>query len=124
MYFFFFSSRRRHTRCGRDWSSDVCSSDLFTNRISLPSESVRVKGRTFAATREAADPVYWENDHPLNRSVWWEWRAPAAVRWTLFVVKGGGVNKFVVYRGDTATTQNETGSTANQPMIFNCAAGE
>src|SRR3989442_7894199 len=28
-YFFFFSSRRRHTRCGRDWSSDVCSSDLI-----------------------------------------------------------------------------------------------
>src|SRR2546422_8520408 len=24
----FFSSRRRHTRCSRDWSSDVCSSDL------------------------------------------------------------------------------------------------
>src|SRR2546422_1527075 len=28
-YFFFFSSRRRHTRCSRDWSSDVCSSDLL-----------------------------------------------------------------------------------------------
>src|SRR6266852_3765526 len=28
MLFFFFSSRRRHTRCYRDWSSDVCSSDL------------------------------------------------------------------------------------------------
>src|SRR6266852_395032 len=28
IYFFFFSSRRRHTRCYRDWSSDVCSSDL------------------------------------------------------------------------------------------------
>src|SRR2546429_8765362 len=28
IYFFFFSSRRRHTRCSRDWSSDVCSSDL------------------------------------------------------------------------------------------------
>src|SRR3712207_7922147 len=28
MYFFFFSSRRRHTRYWRDWSSDVCSSDL------------------------------------------------------------------------------------------------
>src|SRR3989304_3173173 len=26
----FFSSRRRHTRCSRDWSSDVCSSDLFS----------------------------------------------------------------------------------------------
>src|SRR5256885_17168695 len=28
MYFFFFSSRRRHTRLQGDWSSDVCSSDL------------------------------------------------------------------------------------------------
>src|SRR2546429_5313072 len=28
VYIFFFSSRRRHTRCSRDWSSDVCSSDL------------------------------------------------------------------------------------------------
>ena len=33
--FFFFSSRRRHTRYWRDWSSDVCSSDLFhiTNKF-------------------------------------------------------------------------------------------
>src|SRR5699024_799296 len=29
LFFFFFSSRRRHTRSKRDWSSDVCSSDLF-----------------------------------------------------------------------------------------------
>jgi len=29
MIFFFFSSRRRHTRYWRDWSSDVCSSDLY-----------------------------------------------------------------------------------------------
>src|SRR5256886_3996365 len=28
--FFFFSSRRRHTRFDCDWSSDVCSSDLLT----------------------------------------------------------------------------------------------
>src|SRR5438067_13734154 len=28
MFGFFFSSRRRHTRSKRDWSSDVCSSDL------------------------------------------------------------------------------------------------
>src|SRR5207245_7056619 len=32
--FFFFSSRRRHTRCYRDWSSDVCSSDLSTLSVS------------------------------------------------------------------------------------------
>src|SRR2546421_7244994 len=31
--FFFFSSRRRHTRSDRDWSSDVCSSDLRIRRI-------------------------------------------------------------------------------------------
>src|SRR2546429_457325 len=30
---FFFSSRRRHTRCSRDWSSDVCSSDLFVKYL-------------------------------------------------------------------------------------------
>src|SRR6266508_4881835 len=30
--FFFFSSRRRHTRWPRDWSSDVCSSDLDMRR--------------------------------------------------------------------------------------------
>src|SRR5687768_11088996 len=32
-FFFFFSSRRRHTRCSRDWSSDVCSSDLDCSAI-------------------------------------------------------------------------------------------
>src|SRR5260370_28634583 len=31
--FFFFSSRRRHTRSKCDWSSDVCSSDLAEHRI-------------------------------------------------------------------------------------------
>src|SRR5690606_41070690 len=31
---YFYSSRRRHTRCSRDWSSDVCSSDLgVTSRV-------------------------------------------------------------------------------------------
>src|SRR2546429_1496442 len=33
MVTFFFSSRRRHTRCSRDWSSDVCSSDLGAGAI-------------------------------------------------------------------------------------------
>src|SRR5439155_17453915 len=35
-FYFFFSSRRRHTRWPRDWSSDVCSSDLRScRRVSL-----------------------------------------------------------------------------------------
>src|SRR6266436_989717 len=36
LFFFFFSSRRRHTRCSRDWSSDVCSSDLAENGVDEP----------------------------------------------------------------------------------------
>src|SRR2546426_8342739 len=32
-YFFFFSSRRRHTRLQGDWSSDVCSSDLLAEHM-------------------------------------------------------------------------------------------
>src|SRR2546422_7376635 len=34
LLFFFFSSRRRHTICSRDWSSDLCSSDLSIRRKS------------------------------------------------------------------------------------------
>src|SRR5256885_7320964 len=34
-YFFFFSSRRRHTRLQGDWSSDVCSSDLWADEWQL-----------------------------------------------------------------------------------------
>src|SRR5438045_4740267 len=32
-HFFVFSSRKRHTRCLSDWSSDVCSSDLATSQL-------------------------------------------------------------------------------------------
>src|SRR5207247_3881911 len=37
---FFFSSRRRHTISTRDWSSDVCSSDL----LGIPRENIRIIG--------------------------------------------------------------------------------
>src|SRR5699024_12202901 len=47
--YFFFSSRRRHTRSKRDWSSDVCSSDLLmtTNKYSVVpviDEKSKIKG--------------------------------------------------------------------------------
>src|SRR6266511_1336531 len=38
-FFFFFSSRRRHTRFSRDWSSDVCSSDLEADQ---PEQAIAV----------------------------------------------------------------------------------
>src|SRR2546421_4033703 len=41
-WFFFFSSRRRHTRSDRDWSSDVCSSDLSRPGPNSPELQVKV----------------------------------------------------------------------------------
>src|SRR3989454_1642068 len=46
--FFFFSSRRRHTRLQGDWSSDVCSSDLQTSLTQRKtSRCLRWQGLTF-----------------------------------------------------------------------------
>src|SRR5690606_39999733 len=46
---FFFSSRRRHTRFSRDWSSDVCSSDL--EQFADPEQAVTAYNRTQPAER-------------------------------------------------------------------------
>ena len=43
MCVFFFSSRRRHTRLVRDWSSDVCSSDLLIHHFKLFTEGFHVE---------------------------------------------------------------------------------
>src|SRR5271167_1609726 len=51
--FFFFSSRRRHTRSKRDWSSDVCSSDLHrAAELSCYSQSVKEEQTKLLRTRE------------------------------------------------------------------------
>src|ERR1039458_10754235 len=44
---FFFSSRRRHTRCLSDWSSDVCSSDLYTLPVNNGENSLHGGTRGF-----------------------------------------------------------------------------
>src|SRR5256885_4702033 len=45
MYFFFFSSRRRHTRLQGDWSSDVCSSDLIaTTKLLMKAGAKHIVG--------------------------------------------------------------------------------
>src|SRR5258706_9429737 len=41
--YFFFSSRRRHTRLVSDWSSDVCSSDLVDEKLPNAAELARYK---------------------------------------------------------------------------------
>src|SRR6266436_7620649 len=49
--YIFFSSRRRHTRCSRDWSSDVCSSDLV--RQAYREDSIRPGGTISGPTMMA-----------------------------------------------------------------------
>src|SRR5699024_11605627 len=48
---FFFSSRRRHTRSKRDWSSDVCSSDLLTSDgqdyLIIDTAGMRKRGKVY-----------------------------------------------------------------------------
>src|SRR5256885_5364064 len=53
--FFFFSSRRRHTRLQGDWSSDVCSSDLpnIDDRDVVLVDDVLYTGRTIRAALDA-----------------------------------------------------------------------
>src|SRR5699024_12061868 len=53
LFMFFFSSRRRHTRSKRDWSSDVCSSDLSSSSLSFLSSPL---------TYQLEHP----RDYPLN----------------------------------------------------------
>ncbi len=100
------------------------ANDAFTNRILLPSSPVEVKGRTFAATYEATDPLPLTTNDRLERSVWWEWRAPTAGRWTFFVVTGFWENQFDLYRGATPSNLNEVNSTRRKPILFECVAGE
>src|SRR5207247_7515355 len=56
--FFFFSSRRRHTRSTRDWSSDVCSSDLVLVKAPKPVTLFErlTKGRAPRKAPEAQKP--------------------------------------------------------------------
>src|SRR5690625_6863316 len=51
-FLFFFSSRRRHTRWPRDWSSDVCSSDLILEREAVDTEiDIEAMGLVARATK-------------------------------------------------------------------------
>src|SRR6266511_4184893 len=55
--FLFFSSRRRHTSFSRDWSSDVCSSDLISTLKSWP-EHVLTMQRNWIGRSEGAEVVF------------------------------------------------------------------
>src|SRR2546422_11306262 len=67
-FFFFFSSRRRHTRCSRDWSSDVCSSDLLRviRRANAPKGDVLGVARTAGILAAKRTPQLIPLCHPLR----------------------------------------------------------
>src|SRR5690606_40615172 len=56
---FFFSSRRRHTRFSRDWSSDVCSSDL-AEPVRSQREAEGTRGSQLAGTRAPVAVRAWQ----------------------------------------------------------------
>src|SRR2546429_3348685 len=64
-FFFFFSSRRRHTRCSRDWSSDVCSSDLDYNMDGVCNDHPVFVGSNLNAVysnKSPADGIFIDNN--------------------------------------------------------------
>src|SRR5699024_5079405 len=67
---FFFSSRRRHTRSKRDWSSDVCSSDLIAVREPrLVPEEVRRLTSSRTRRRKRYSEESLKNWYPVRKDV-------------------------------------------------------
>src|SRR5438105_14526169 len=69
---FFFSSRRRHTRSTRDWSSDVCSSDLAFG--AQPRSVIALVCLERLARREAVERIGRSEERRVGkecRSRWW-----------------------------------------------------
>src|SRR5207247_7585411 len=78
-WFFFFSSRRRHTRSTRDWSSDVCSSDLYVHGAAV--DRFHGANRWHASIADAHLAAISPCDHRLlvgrrTDSDWWNYRFP------------------------------------------------
>src|SRR5215208_1910689 len=89
--FFFFSSRRRHTRWPRDWSSDVCSSDLEAGdqaycALSWAEEQVVPRDVEDANARVDATVRYWRRWLGRARLPDHRWRDP--IQRSALTVKG------------------------------------
>src|SRR6185295_19554499 len=62
--FFFFSSRRRHTRYWRDWSSDVCSSDLLDRDAGC--FELQVNDPKYNCVRGGKTGWYWDETNTTS----------------------------------------------------------
>src|SRR6266511_5176492 len=84
VFFFFFSSRRRHTRFSRDWSSDVCSSDLhgcglLTEELPPARSRAPRRGRKTGGKQDAPDCARRHTQAELQQLAGDPWVAPAWV---------------------------------------------
>src|SRR5258707_1588887 len=79
--FFFFSSRRRHTRYWRDWSSDVCSSDLTVPLLIVySSQSMVEPALIYYGVAVLAVLLYWLQHVIDTRALDWRPLALAGLR--------------------------------------------
>src|SRR5471030_1986962 len=67
--FFFFSSRRRHTRCLSDWSSDVCSSDLLAKQENFRVNLIEAYDQPWKRELEGTVGGYWGLFDSVRRAV-------------------------------------------------------
>src|SRR5207249_8998528 len=65
----FFSSRRRHTRSKRDWSSDVCSSDLGFAKLGAVAAHEKAVRAAVEVGLSAPSGYYMERNAPVQRVV-------------------------------------------------------
>src|SRR5690606_17962699 len=99
--FFFFSSRRRHTRFSRDWSSDVCSSDLT---VALAGYAVAAGWPAGAISVLSGDALVGKAlvEHPAVRLV--SFTGSTAVGAAIAATAGAQLKRTVLELGSNAAT--------------------
>src|ERR1039458_3245077 len=88
MLLFFFSSRRRHTRCLSDWSSDVCSSDLRECPIVIAASENSIKRGSIEGEHDRPFEALWPGDEYANAAPE-RVRGDPAFEWLSDVLPGG-----------------------------------
>src|SRR5690606_41170492 len=96
------SSRRRHTRFSRDWSSDVCSSDLFSSEMAAGEPVIPFYPLGIVSGATLCDTTYAREGDPARLTYWTDHKG------TAWAVSGEG--EFDVYRSEERRVGKECSS--------------